>query len=139
MRRHSDDLMIGPGGRGRIPKSETAQIDRAWDRLENMRFNDLSEHNRKMVAEAMAILKALHIQVSQGYHRNPSESRLHVPFRIVDVLGKAVHEIAYKHKNGKLYKHDFDGSDAQVLAVIRNGKRELLISSVDGSPLWDEF
>lgn len=129
------DVMLGPGGQLVKPKSESAEIDRAWERLENMRFNDLSVHNRKMVAEAMAILKSLRIQVSEGYHRNP-----YTPFRIVGVIGRNVHFIAYEHdKDGKMYKHEFKGGNAEVLAVERHGKRELLITSPNGSPLWDEF
>lgn len=137
MSRHSDDLMIGPGGRGKIPKSESQELLHVIGLLDAV--ESVSGTDQYRIQRAMEKLRDLARQVQAGYHRNPSESRLHVPFRIVDVLGRAVHEIAYKHKNGKLYKHDFDGSDAQVLAVIRNGKRELLISSTDGSPLWDEF
>lgn len=129
------DLMIGPGGVAKRPRSESREIDRVWDRLENMRFNDLSPHNRNMVVEAMEILKSLRNQVSRGYHANP-----YTPFKIVGVLGTDVHSIAYKHaEDGKLYQHDFQRRSAEVLAVERHGKRDLLITSPEGIPLWDEF
>jgi hypothetical protein len=140
MSRHGD-FMIGPGGVGKVPKSEARELSRALELLESLRVEiqrDNMMQAQSLLSRAEIILNRLCRQVESGYHRNPSVSRTE-PFRVIDVLGQAVHTVAYKHKNGKLYEHDFDGSDAQVLAVIRNGKRELLITSTDGSPLWDEF
>jgi hypothetical protein len=83
------------------------------------------------------ILQRLHSQSSEGYHRNPG---VYTPFRVVGVIGRDVHFIAYQHdKDKKNYKHDFKGGNAEVLAVERHGKRELLITSPTGANLWDEF
>lgn len=89
--------------------------------------------------DAIETLKALREQAQRGYHANPSTSRTFTPFRIVGVIGTDVHFIAYTHKDGKAYRHDFKGGNAEVLAVERHGKRELLITSPSGADLWDEF
>lgn len=122
------EAMIGPGGHIRVPLSEAAELQKIYDILNEV-------PNATGIRRAMALIIRLQSQVSAGYHRNP-----YTPFRVVGVLGKAVHTIAYKHaKDHKLYKHDFNGENAEVLAVERHGKRELLITSPDGLPLWDEF
>lgn len=130
MARHfGPHAMVGAGGNVRVPRSESAEIDRALE--------SLSDGN---VRRAKEILIRLRSQVEEGYHRNPSSSRMYEPFRIVGVIGKDVHSVAYKHaKDGKPYKHDFERNSAEVLAVERHGKRELLITSPEGVPLWDEF
>lgn len=89
--------------------------------------------------EAIACLKDLRRQVERGIHINPSSSRLYEPFRIVGAIAEDVEAIQYQHaKNGKLYEHEFDG-DVNILAVMRYGKKELLIVSTRGLPLWDKF
>lgn len=123
------DMMIGPGGVAKYPRSESREIARAMTAIQN---GDTSR--------ALAILKRLHEQVEEGYHANPSSSRMYEPFKIIGVIGTDVHHIAYKHVNdGKLYKHDFQRGSAEVIAVERHGKRELLVTSPDGVPLWEEF
>lgn len=90
--------------------------------------------------EAIALLRMLREQASRGLHKNPSESRMYTPFKIVGVIGTDVHFVAYQHADdGENYKHDFKGGNAEVLAVIRHGKKELLITSPTGKPLWEEF
>lgn len=95
------------------------------------RIIELIRTDRKLAA--IRLLEQLRGQVSEGYHRNP-----YTPFRVIGTIGKDVHSVAYQHaKDGKLYKHDFKRGSAQVIAVERHGKRELLITG--DVPLWDEF
>lgn len=116
------DVMIGPGGVARVPRSESAEIDKALRCL---------DHDD--VQGAIRILWRLREQVSRGYHRNPG-------FRIVGVIGDDVHSVAYRHSaDGKFYKHDFERGSAHAVAVERNGKHDILITSMTGVPLWDEF
>ena len=114
-------------------KSESHELQRIFEILENMDFRELSPHGLRSVRKAMQLVKELSIQVSHGYHRNPPKS-----FRIVGTIGEDVHSVAYRHfKDRKLYKHDFKEGSAKVYAIERNGKRDLLISG--DVPLWDDF
>lgn len=134
------DMMIGAGGRARYPRSESAVLDSAITRLRQAHSRQSDPHVASEIHGVIADLRIMRENVAEGFHRNPSSSRTYEPFRVVGVIGKDVHGIAYKHaKDGKLYKHDFETRSAQVLAVERHGKRELLIASTDGVPLWDEF
>lgn len=121
-----DDIheMIGPGGHVRVPRSESRTIGGAIRLIANGQYR-----------EAIDLLRRLQSQVEQGYHRNPYK-----PFRIVGEMGSEVHSVAYTHaEDGRNYKHDFQGENAQLLAIERHGKKDLLITSSRGVPLWDEF
>jgi hypothetical protein len=137
------DLMIGPGGVAKRPKSESAELTRALDMCEELRVQiqrDNMMQAQSLLSRVEIILSRLRSQVAGGYHENPSSSRMYEPFKIIGPLGRDVHVIAYKHaKDGKNYKHDFQRGSAEILAVERHGKKELLITSPDGVPLWDEF
>jgi thioredoxin reductase len=116
------DVMIGPGGKAVRPLSESDALTKAIRLI----------HDGDTLS-AVELLNRLRRQVSGGYHQNP-----YTPFRVVGVIGKDVHSVAYRHaKDNKLYKHDFQRDNAQVLAVERHGKKELLITG--DVPLWDEF
>ena len=137
-----EGVMLGEGGRMITPQSESVVLRRVIRKLSNV-ADALGQREgtydmqlqRRYLAQVMDDLSALEEQVREGYHRNP-----YTPFRIVGVIGRNVHFIAYEHdKDGKMYKHEFKGGNAEVLAVERHGKRELLITSPNGSPLWDEF
>ena len=123
------ELMLGPGGVMKSPRSESHELDRA--------LACLAQGN---VTRAREILTRLRRQVAEGYHANPSSSRLYEPFKIIGVIGRDVHSIAYVHATEhKPYKHDFKKGSAEIVAIERHGKRELLVTSPDGVPLWDEF
>lgn len=124
--------MLGSGGTMRRPRSEGHVLERNIEVLQQMlRHQPNNETLRNVVAD----LTQLHRQVSQGYHRNP-----YTPFRVVGLMGDDVHSVAYHHaKERGLFKHDFQRGSAQLYAVDRHGKRDLLITSVEGVPLWDEF
>lgn len=128
MPREFRDVMVGAGGRIVRPQSEGAALTAAIQHIVHGDYR-----------EALDVLKRLREQVQAGYHRNPSTSRLYQPFRIVGPIAEDVYDIRYRHhKNGKDYEHEFNGS-ASILAVMRHGKKEMLITSDEGLPLWDEF
>ncbi len=130
MARHGEHLMIGSGGVAKVPLSESAELGKAIYAIEHS--GDLGR--------ALSILKRLERQVEGGYHRNPSSSRLYEPFKIIALLGREVDSIAYIHaEDGKPYKHDFKRGSAEVYAVERHSRKELLIASPSRVPLWDEF
>lgn len=120
--------MLGPGGRFVRPVSESDAITAAIQHITHGDYRD-----------ALDVLKHLRSQVSAGYHRNPSSSRTYTPFRIVGTIAEDVYDIRYRHhKNGKDYEHEFNGA-VNILAIVRHGKKEMLIASAKGLPLWDEF
>ncbi len=130
------DMMLGPGGVAKYPRSESVQLVKALELVDEIAG---SQRNQEVREGLRRILSQLHGQVASGYHRNPSSSRTYEPFKIVGVIGTDVHTIAYRHVNGKPFKHDFQKGSAEVVAIERHGKRELLITSPDGVPLWNEF
>lgn len=132
--------MIGAGGVMRVPRSESAELDRVMALLKPLLGEHTDEDANETLGEALEILERLRKQVSGGYHRNPAGSVLRGPIEIAGILSHDLRSVAYRHaKDSKLYKHDFERNSAEVLALIRNGKRDLLLSSPDGIPLWDEF
>lgn len=132
--RYRKHAMMGRGGEVRVPKSESKELTKIFQILENIRFTELSDHSLRSIREAMQRIKELGIQVSEGYHRNP-----YTPLRIVGTISDDVHTVAYRHaKDGKLYKHDFGEGNAKLYAIERHGKRDLLISG-GNLPLWDDF
>ena len=119
--------MLGAGGKIVEPLSEHVEIDRAIRAIEGEEFD-----------KAVSILSRLYNQVRQGYHRNPRRERFDAG-RVVGQIAEDVHDIRYTHaRNGEDFEHIFNG-EVEVFAVLRNGKRELLISHREGLPLWDEF
>jgi hypothetical protein len=124
---------------GNNPRSETDQLTRVEALLEDLR-RFLFQGNSMMADSTLArieiIVSRLKKQVESGYHVNPA------PFRagmVVGKIGDDVHAIRYRHaKNGHFYQHQFNG-DAEVWAVQRNGKNEILLTHRNGLPLWDEF
>lgn len=77
-------------------------------------------------------------QVAGGYHRNPRRGVFSAG-EVVGKIGNDVHDIRYTHaQDGEDYEHKFSG-DVEVWAVVRGGKRELLLSHTRGLPLWDDF
>lgn len=119
------DVMLGAGGRFLRPVSEADALTAI---IQHITHGDYRE--------AIEVAKDLRRQVQAGYHANP---RSNPPFIIQGVIGKDVHDIRYQHqKDGKFYKHEFGGS-VEVLAVVRNGWKELLLVHKNHLPLWDEF
>lgn len=134
--------MLGPGGKIVEPRSESAVIGFVLSLLGEARLyvNDkkLLLHHLKDAQEELHKLKA---QVEAGYHRNPAlkHGARFSAGEVVGQIGDDVHDIRYRHvDDGKNYEHEFNG-EAEVWAVRRNGKRELLIAHSRGLPLWEEF
>lgn len=131
--------MVGPGGKIVEPRSESAVISFVLSLLAEAR---MFVNDKKMLlhhlSDAQEELHKLKDQVQSGYHRNPRGGGFDAG-QVVGKIGVDVHDIRYTHADDrKPYQHEFNG-EAEVYAVIRNGKRELLISHVRGLPLWDDF
>lgn len=95
---------------------------------------DLGKEVKKL-DRAVKVLFTLQDQAIRGIHRNPPG----LTFKGRGPFGTDVEEMRYRHtSDGKLYKHDF-ATGVEVHAVVRNGKKELLLSHESGLPLWDDF
>lgn len=61
------------------------------------------------------------------------------PIKLVGEISGEVHAILYRHSDdSEPYRHDFE-HDTTMLAVERAGKCDLLITSPDGHPIWQDF
>lgn len=128
-------------GYHRNPRSEAKELSRAIGALYS--FSDTlmkkphATNEYKPLVLVIRLLEELRDQVEAGYRRNP-----HGGFdagKVVGRIGTDVHDIRYTHAtNGEDFEHEFSG-EVEVFAVLRNGKKELLLSHVRGLPLWDEF
>jgi hypothetical protein len=124
------DEMLGAGGEFLRPVSEHDALTAAIQYVTHGDYRD-----------AIDVLKALRRQVAKGFHANPPpfEGKRFNAGIAVGKIGDDVHEVRYRHtKDGRDYKHEFNG-DAEVYAIQRGNRRDLLITHRDGSPLWDEF
>lgn len=136
MPRISKHTMLGRGGELRVPKSESKELHKIYNLIEDVLSENLSSSARRNLLEACKAIEGLREQVSEGYHRNPEKFKAGI---VIGKIGKEVHDIRYKHaEDGKHYEHEF-GKDVEVYAVERNGKRDLLLTHRNGEPLWDNF
>ena len=61
-------------------------------------------------------------------------------FRFFGQMSRNVHEVRYTHAaDGKDYKHVFESGSAEMFAVLRAGKHDVLLTGGDGQPLWEDF
>ena len=136
---YSPHTMLGPGGKLRIPVSESATLDSIIHMLESV----LKSGRTDMVHPALNMARVLRDQAAGGYHRNPGRTPIRgLQFQagtVIGQIGTDVHDIRYTHaSDGKSYEHHF-GGEVEVWGVQRNRKRDLLLTHVRGEPLWDEF
>lgn len=145
----SADLMLGPGGKAIVPLSEGAVLGDAINRLQRIVHRTGDAELRVVISQ----LDVLRRQVAEGYHRNPmmmvlgnppftvarKYGDLRGPIRLVGEISGEAHAILYKHKDDrKLYEHEF-GHPTALLAIERAGRHDVLITSPDGSPIWQDF
>lgn len=130
--------MVGPGGEIVEPKSESNELNKVHhDITKALRMLPANGYDAigEILRDSQLRVLRLMGQVSAGYHRNPGMGG----FKIVREIGSDVHDIRYTHaKNGEDFEHVFNG-EVEVHGIIRNGKRELLLSHQRGLPLWDDF
>jgi hypothetical protein len=63
----------------------------------------------------------------------------HGNLKFLDLISEECHAILYRHiEDGKPYRHDFE-RPTQLVAVERNGKKDVLITSEDNAPIWQDF
>lgn len=119
-----------------LPESESLALGQVIRKL--LRVSRIARDSR-VDAEIQAVvtdLQQLQERALKGYHRNPPAFRAGM---VMGKIGDDIHAIRYRHaKNGHFYQHQFNG-EAEVWGVVRNGKRELLLTHRRGEPLWDEF
>lgn len=128
--------MVGDRGEVVEPRSESAELLRVYRLLEGGN-----------VERAKQLVMRLYEQVRQGYHRNPSlvifgnppGKTLRGPIEVCGPMSREAHAILYRHvEDNKAYRHDFE-NPTTLLAIERDGKREVLITSPDGEPIWQDF
>lgn len=138
------DVYLGPGGRTVKPRSEGMVLSNAVAQLKgSMTRGGASQ--AKIVAKVIAELEDLQEQVENGYHKNPFLI-IHNPpkgltgkIRVLGPMSEEVHEIRYRHvDDGEPYKHPFN-KGVRMLAVEREGRKELFMTHERGLPLWEDF
>lgn len=60
-------------------------------------------------------------------------------YKTGDIISNEAHAILYRHaEDGKQYRHDFV-NPTSLVALSRSGRHDVLITSPDGFPIWQEF
>ena len=147
---HGEEF-IGRRGERVVPRSESRVLHHAVAALQTIAHGYRGD-NRPLLSSVISDLKRLATQVEEGYHRNPAGLVIYggnppLRARRVDIRGAAVkgtislnvHAIQYQHaEDRRNYEHTFD-SETHMLALERGGIRDVLLTSPDGLPLWDDF
>jgi hypothetical protein len=101
--------------------------------------------NRGSIVEAIQELRNLQEQAAKGHHRNPplgirhARPKQHYQSQVVGTLSKELHLIRYRHaEDGRQYEHEFV-NPTSVLALFDGEKHDILITSPDGWPIWQDF
>jgi hypothetical protein len=101
--------------------------------------------NRGAIAEAIDQLRNLQEQAAKGHHRNPPltihrhSRRRHYQSTIVGELSHEAHAILYRHvEDGRQYRHDFV-NPTSLLTLFDGERNDVLITSPDGWPIWQDF
>ncbi len=69
-----------------------------------------------------------------------AEREIAGPFSLGGVISKRVEELAYTHlKDGKAYKHDFEEETWMAGVISKRGRRDVILFSPTGEPLWQDF
>lgn len=69
-----------------------------------------------------------------------AEKEIAGPFSLGGVISKEVHLLAYKHaKDGQDYQHDFEDETWMAGVVSKRGRRDVILFSPSGEPLWQDF
>lgn len=110
----------------------------------------------RYLAEAQELVQRLAQQAQMGYHANPAmviygnppaqltkagrfSRDIKGPMTLKGIISHEAHAILYRHvKDGKPYRHDFE-HPTTLLAVERNGQNDVVITSPDGNPVWQDF
>lgn len=147
------DAMLGRGGKLRIPESESGVLDAIIPKLKRVAGErGVNEWAHRELWDVIHQLTALREQVAAGYHRNPNMMILSNPpmravarygamhgLKVVGEISGEAHAILYRHKDDrKPYEHEFE-HPTSLLAVERAGRKDVLITSPDGSPIWQDF
>lgn len=102
--------------------------------------------NRGAIAEAISELRELQERAAKGHHRNPPMRRgrrivehSNYSAQRVGLMSQEVHAVLYRHiEDGKQYRHDFE-HETSLIALLHGEANDVLITSPDGFPIWQEF
>ena len=69
-----------------------------------------------------------------------AEKEIAGPFSLGGVISREVHLLAYQHaKDGQDYQHDFESETWMAGVVSKRGRRDVILFSPSGEPLWQDF
>lgn len=143
--RYPDHLMLGPGGRLIVPKSESLVLAEIVRQARTLRDTAETSAVRHIAASIMGMAGTLERQAGAGYHRNPASQKpkmgsvLVGPMVVHRVMSRNVHDIRYTHAtDGDDYEHVFE-RPTLALAIERGGYRDVLLTAPDGAPIWEDF
>lgn len=80
----------------------------------------------------------------RAMHRNPpaitrAGQKRNYQSQVVGTLSREVHAVLYRHiEDGKQYRHDFE-RPTSMLTLFDGERNDVLITSPDGSPVWQDF
>lgn len=156
MPRSYKDVMLGPGGELRTPLSESGTLARVIEDLRIIQGDPRVVHTARL-NRAIDLLTVLKEQAAHGYHRNYHRNPLmqvlsnpplglarkygdlRGPIRVVGEISGEAHAILYRHaEDRKPYKHEFE-HPTSLIAVERAGRKDVVITSPDGHPIWQDF
>lgn len=100
---------------------------------------------RGELVKAVDELRVLQERVMRGVHRNPPLAisrhgrKRHYQSEVVGELSREVHAILYRHiEDGRQYRHDFEHRTS-LLTLFDGQRSDVLITSPDGFPIWQDF
>lgn len=102
--------------------------------------------------QAVHLLREMERQVQKGIHVNPPlviyGNPPRQPYRersgemsggVGQVMSEDVHAVYYKHVNGGLFVHEFEGPVAMLAQRTSFGRHDVHLYHLDGKPLWNVF
>ena len=128
-----------------MSRSESMELGSVIRLLDKAKRTWGSGDSHALIEEAQRKLRELQEQAIRGYHRNPPMRRgrriaeRNYSARKVGLMSTEVHAVLYRHiEDGKQYRHDF-AHETSLIALLHGEANDVLITSPDGFPIWQEF
>jgi hypothetical protein len=128
-------------------RSESLEIGALIRMLERAKQVWGTGESHRIIEDVQSRLRGLQNQALRGVHRNPpalaisrqETRRKHYQSQVVGVLSRDAHAVLYKHiEDGRRYRHDFEHRTS-LLTLFDGQKNDVLITSPDGFPIWQDF